>query len=117
MARRGFKIADGYLEITADRSQADREMRGLWRDQNGYLRDAKGNFAMGIGAAVAAGLANTAIQVGSHFLVQFAVASAHAGGALALLAPAGILTLVTTLLTLKLAFSGLGDALKAGWQG
>jgi len=163
MARRGFKIADGYLEITADRSQADREMRGLWRDQNGYLRDAKGKFAkggdeageafskgvrdrlerngggfnlfglarrafpaglligrtlaMGIAAAVASGLANTAIQVGSHFLVQFAAAAAHAGGALALLAPAGILTLVTTLLTLKLAFSGLGTALKAGWQG
>src|SRR6185369_4938475 len=42
---RGFRIAEGYLEVTADHSKADREMDGFFRDVNGRLHDQQGRFA------------------------------------------------------------------------
>lgn len=165
----GYRIAQGYLEVVADHSKADRQMAQFFRTTDGRLRDMRGRFAsegnlaglgfrrelakalgmddLGIGnflgrftalmgrgmlsagklagkafvgglaGALLVGLGNTAVQGASAFLGQFLAAAVHVGGALAALAPAGILTLVSSLVALKIAFSGVGEALQAGWSG
>lgn len=165
----GYRIAQGYLEVVADHSKADKQMLQFFRSTDGRLRDMRGRFAsegnlaglgfrrelakalgmddLGIGnflgrfatlmgrgmlsagklagkaflgglaGVLVVGLANTAVQGASSFLGQFLAAAVHVGGALAALAPAGILTLVTSLVALKIAFSGVGEALQAGWSG
>ena len=44
MPRRGFRIAEGYLAVYADRSSADREVDGFIRDVNGRLHDQRGRY-------------------------------------------------------------------------
>lgn len=41
----GYRIADGYVHITADTSDADREMNQFFRHADGKLRDARGRYA------------------------------------------------------------------------
>jgi phage-related protein len=163
----GFQIAEGYLEVAADHSRADREMGKFFRSTDGKLRDARGRFAKqgeaagvdfvkglrrgmsrglsggrllggfrnllrmampvgaafgglllkGVAAALLAGVANTVAQFVGPFTAQLIGALGHIGGALGALAPAGILALATSMIALKIAFSGVGEALKAGWSG
>jgi phage-related protein len=161
---RGFRIAEGYLEVTADHSKADREMDGFFRDVNGRLHDQQGRFAKEgqiAGERYAEELDHAAerkerqsfgglaARFGKRFLaiggmagklfangfVLKAVAGLAAlptaisatgaiaqglfqmGGAIAALAPAAIGGAIFSLISLKLALSGFGDALKAGLSG
>lgn len=161
---RGFKIADGYLEVDADTNKADRKIDKFFRDVNGRLHDERGRFIKegdeaggeygrhlakaadkegdrgfkglagrwgkrfgAIGKSLGMALANPmvgAIVAGMGALpaaisaTTAAISGAvHIGGAAAALAPAAIGALALTVGALKTAFSGLGDALKAGLSG
>lgn len=41
----GYRIADGYLYVTADTDSADRKLDNFFRHADGRLRDARGRFA------------------------------------------------------------------------
>jgi phage-related protein len=42
---RGYKIADGYIEVTAETDKGDREIRRFLRDTRGRLHDEQGRYA------------------------------------------------------------------------
>lgn len=160
----GYRIADGYLEITADTDKADREILQFFRSTDGKLRDMKGRFASegnlagrgfarelergagsggggkggGLFGGILSKMAGFGRTAGGLFVnglmakvvlglgalpsvLSTAAAAAQGamqiGGAVAALAPAAIGAAATMIGTLKLAFSGLGDAFKAGLSG
>lgn len=160
----GYKIAEGYMKVTADHSAADRQLTGFFRAADGRLRDMRGRFAregdlagvefgerleraldrrgqMGMrgflsrslglfgrfGAMAGKLFANKFALIGTAALAALPTALsltgalaqglAQIGSSLALLAPAAIGGLIFSMVSLKLAFSGVGDALKAGLSG
>lgn len=164
MAGRGFRIADGYIEITAETDKGDREVKRFLRDVRGRLHDEQGRYASEgnlagekYGRELAKGmdkesdkgfrglfsrwskrfamsgkmlgglLANkiTAAVIGGLGALPSAISlitetlggAINIGGAGAALAPAAIGGLVLSMMALKTAFSGLGEALKAGLSG
>lgn len=160
----GFKIADGYLEVTADHSKADRALDGFFRDVNGRLHDQRGRFikegdiageeyadrlTKAADRKSSQSFGGLAQRFGKRFLTMGGMAGklfangfvlkavgglaalptaisltgalaqglAQIGGSIAALAPAAIAGAAFSLITLKLALSGFGNAFKAGLSG
>lgn len=141
----GFKVADAFVDVHVEdgtkrgRDDIDRRM-DKWSKDRG---DKDGNnWAKSFGRAMVrgfrplfsailktalystiVGVIGSAVSALAGYIVQAFVAIVNLlvvlGHALQIFAllPGVIFAAVTALLSLKLAFSGVGEALKAGWQG
>lgn len=130
----GFKVADAYVEVHTDddtkrgRQQIERDTT-RWANALG-LR--VGNIlARGLGMSVVKTLTTTlsglfqitkyaaiaaAIGAAAQAIAVLVVGLAKLIGLAPLVVPA-VLSMVSAFAALKIAFSGVGEALKAGWEG